>query len=246
MFDPPRLTHRSPKQLLGSRTMPRQTFMSFPSVRARQAVAALAFAVLLCGCQGSSTPGSPASPTGTTTATPTSSASSPIALPGSATTETAPALYKPADAKGKAQNVPVPVMPDLAKENSKAGLEAFIGYWYAQQNYAAETGDQSMWSQLSAPECQTCKRIEKGISDSHIHGRWSVGGSISIPAIESLWLDGARNQQAKVQVIQEQIDYFNADGTPGRASEAATNSAFGLFATYGSAGWTVTNLGIIN
>ncbi|MBP2267773.1 hypothetical protein J3A64_003237 [Pseudarthrobacter sp. PvP004] len=142
--------------------------------------------------------------------------------------------------------MPVPVMPELAKENSKAGLEAFIGYWYAQQNYAAESGDQSVWSSLSGPECQTCKRIEKGISDSHINGRWSVGGKISVPAVESIWVDGAIVQQAKVQVIQEQIDYFNAEGTPGRASEKATNSAFGLVATYGSSGWTVTNLGLIN
>ncbi|WP_024819263.1 DUF6318 family protein [Arthrobacter sp. 31Y] len=226
--------------------MPRQTFVSFSFVRARLAVAALAIAILLSGCQSGTTPGSPASPTGSTTATPTTSAAAPLAPSGSAATSSAPAVYKPADAQGKAQNVPVPVMPELAKENSKAGLEAFIGYWYAQQNFAAQTGDQSVWSGLSEPECQTCKRIEKGISDSHINGRWSVGGNISVPVIESIWLDGAATQQAKVQVIQDRIDYFNADGTPGRASETATNSAFGLFATYGSSGWTVTDLGLID
>ncbi len=137
-------------------------------------------------------------------------------------------------------------MPELAKENSKAGLEAFIGYWYAQQNYAAETGDLSAWASLSASECQTCKRIEKGISDSHVNGRWSVGGNISIPVVEPYWVQGAMVQQAKVQVIQKQIHYFNSDGTPGRAAEAATNSAFGLFARFGSLGWTVTDLGVIN
>ncbi|WP_416430255.1 DUF6318 family protein [Paenarthrobacter nicotinovorans] len=57
--------------------------------------------------------------------------------------------YKPADAKGKAENVPVPVMPELAKENSKAGLEAFIGYWYATYSYATETGDLGPWVEIT-------------------------------------------------------------------------------------------------
>jgi hypothetical protein len=39
-------------------------------------------------------------------------------------------VYKPADAKGRAQNVPVPVKPALADKNTKEGLEAFTKYWY--------------------------------------------------------------------------------------------------------------------
>ncbi|WP_026548368.1 DUF6318 family protein [Paenarthrobacter nicotinovorans] len=225
--------------------MPRLSSATFPVALPRTAALAVGLALLLTGCQGGTPPGAQTSESGSTTASPTSSS----AVPAASATSSAPspsAVYKPADAKGKAQNVPVPVMPELAKENSKAGLEAFIGYWYAQQNYAMETGDQTSWSQLSAAECQTCKRIEKGISDSHINGRWSVGGSISIPVIESTWANGTANQQAMVQVIQEQIDYYNADGTLGRASEAATNSAFGLLATHGSNGWTVTDLGILD
>ncbi|MET4539983.1 hypothetical protein ABIE37_001764 [Arthrobacter bambusae] len=225
--------------------MPRLSSATFPYASSRTAALAVGLALLLTACQGGSAPDGPPSQTGSTTASPTSSPAAPAASATSGA-PSASAIYKPADAKGKAQNVPVPVMPELAKENSKAGLEAFIGYWYAQQNYAMETGDQTTWSQLSADECETCKRIEKGINDSHINGRWSVGGSISIPVVEPIWANGTANQQAKVQVIQEQIEYFNADGTSGRASEAATNSAFGLLATYGSHGWTVTNLGILN
>ena len=224
--------------------MPRQTFMSFPSVRVRQAVAALAFAVLLCGCQGSITPGSPASPTGTTTATPTSSASSPIALPGSATTETAPALYKPADAKGKAQNVPVPVMPDLAKENSKAGLEAFIGYYYAIKNYANETGDIRELSALNSPECAACSKLLKGTTDSYVNGRWMVGGRIQIPTMELDWKADGTSHMAKVQLIQDAIAYYNSDGTEGRPSSAATNSAFVFVARFQTS-WKVVEIGVI-
>ena len=109
--------------------MSRLSFAPFPFVHFRRAVFGLTAIVLLSGCQGGSTPNASPSETSSTTASPSSSASSPAA---SATPRAPPpSVYKPADAMGKAQNVPVPEMPELAKENSKAGLEAFIGYWYA-------------------------------------------------------------------------------------------------------------------
>jgi hypothetical protein len=201
----------------------------------------IAAAVILTGCQGG--PGPSASPSGPgTTPAPTLS----VSVPAASATPTSTGVYKPADSKGKAENVPVPVMPELAKENSKAGLEAFIGYWYAQQNYAMETGDQTEWSKLSSPGCSTCKRIEKGINDSYINGRWSVGGNISLPAIEPIWVMDANVQQSKVQVVQKQIEYFNPDGTVGRPSEPASNSAFALLATHKTAGWMVVDLGVID
>ncbi len=218
--------------------MPCRPIAAISSVRTCVGAVVLCVMWLLTGC---STPGSAPSATSTTTATPASSASA--ATPSA--TPSAPGAYKPADAHGKAQNVPVPVMPESAKENSEAGLEAFIGYWYAQQNYAMESGDQAAWSEMSEPGCRTCRRIEDGIHDSHIDGRWSVGGKISVPAVELLWKEGVPVQQAKVQIVQEKIEYFNEDGSIGRPAEAASNSAFALFATYEPAGWKVTDLGLI-
>ncbi|WP_219844543.1 MULTISPECIES: DUF6318 family protein [unclassified Arthrobacter] len=220
--------------------MPRQTFMSLSFVRTRLAVAALAIAMLLSGCQGGTTPGSPASPTGSTTATPTTSA----AAPAVSVTPVAPAAYKPADAQGKAQNVTVPVMPELAKENSKAGLEAFIGYWYAQLSYVGETGDMSAWLPLISQDCRLCLRLQESGEDGYVHGRWLAGGKISVPTIELQWTADAL-KSAKVQVIQEQIDYYNADGSVGRARSEASNDAFAFFARFADGAWTVVDLGVI-
>ncbi len=157
--------------------MPRQTFMSLSFVRTRLAVAALAIAMLLSGCQGGTTPGSPASPTGSTTATPTTSAASPLAPSVSAATSSAPAVYKPADAQGKAQNVPLPVMPELAKENSKAGLEAFIGYWYAQHELTpARPATLVDVLRLSSPELQaSCLALQESGERLQLR-RWSMDG----------------------------------------------------------------------
>ncbi|MDR6640599.1 DUF6318 family protein [Paenarthrobacter nitroguajacolicus] len=192
---------------------------------------------LLTGC---STPGSAPSETSTTTAPPASSASA--ATPSA--TPSAPGAYKPADAHGKAQNVPVPVMPELAKENSEAGLEAFIGYWYAQLSYVDETGDLSAWLPLNSPNCRLCVQLQKSGEDAYINGRWIAGGRITVPVVNVQW--SADDVHAStVQVIQERIDYYNADGSIGRARSEASNDAFAFFAKHIEGAWTVVDLGVV-
>ncbi|WP_026005492.1 DUF6318 family protein [Arthrobacter sp. M2012083] len=221
--------------------MSRLSFASFPFVRVRTALLALTAALLLSSCQGgSAAPGGPPSETSSTTASPTTS----VSVPAASATAVSPAVYKPADASGKAENVPVPVMPELAKENSKAGLEAFIGYWYEVGNYADETGDVSGLSTLSTPECKACMQFQYAAVDSSKNGRWVVGGKVSTPRIEIAWNAGQTTHQAKVQVIQEAITYYNADGTEGRPADAATNDAFVVVASFETS-WKVVDTGVI-
>ncbi|WP_224093499.1 DUF6318 family protein [Arthrobacter sp. StoSoilB13] len=204
----------------------------------------LTASLLLTGCQGGQ-PGGPPSETSSTTASPTSGVLSPRpSATESSGSATPAAVYKPADAKGKAKNVPVPVMPELAKENSKAGLEAFIRYWYAVGNYADETGDISNLRALSTPECQACTYFQKASTDSNKNGRWLVGGKVRIPTIEIVWDDTENTHQAKVQVIQDAINYYNADGTEGRQADAETNDAFVVVATFQTS-WKVVDTGVI-
>ena len=148
--------------------MPRR-FPSF-SVPSYLLAAAVAGALLLAGCSSGGAP----SGTTTTTATPTVSAPASPSESPSPVGSTAGA-YKPADAKGRAENVPVPVMPAAARENTKEGLEAFIAYYYAVKNYANETGDIATLSNLSSPECAACNRLLKGTTDSYVDGRWMAG-----------------------------------------------------------------------
>ncbi|WP_309075912.1 DUF6318 family protein [Paenarthrobacter sp.] len=219
--------------------MPRHSFMSSSFVRRRPAVLALALAMLLSGC-GGATPSSSPTETSTTTATPTSS----FSVPEASATPSAPAVYKPADAQGKAQNVPVPVMPELAKENSKPGLEAFIGFYYAVKNYANETGDITNLSELNSPECTACGKLLDGTSDSYINGRWMAGGRITVPTMELDWQADDLSHLAKVQLIQDAITYYNSDGTEGRPPSAATNSAFVFVARFHTS-WKVVEIGVI-
>ncbi|MEV7661635.1 DUF6318 family protein [Paenarthrobacter sp. NPDC089316] len=203
-------------------------------------LSSLLAALLLSGCQGGS-PGAGPSETSTTTASPTLSVSSPAT---SATSGT-PGAYKPADAKGKAQNVPVPVMPELARENSKAGLEAFIGYWYATYSYATETGDLEPWLQTTDTSNTLAATYKKALERNYSDGRWMVGGQISTPVIEVNWTEDATTQEAKVQVIQSGIQYFNADGTQGRETTPSSNIAEAVFVRFTGGSWMVVNNGLI-
>ncbi|MGO4436082.1 DUF6318 family protein, partial [Paenarthrobacter sp. RAF9] len=81
-------------------------------------------------------------------------------------------------------------MPELAKENSKAGLEAFIGYWYATYSYATETGDLTAWTASTDITTESGIAYKRAIDANYANGSWLVGGRISVPVIDALWEAG--------------------------------------------------------
>jgi len=136
-------------------------------------------------------------------------------------------------------------MPELAKENSKAGLEAFIGYWFQELSYAYETGDTRKSLELSSTTCALCQHLVKSIEANYTNGRWLAGGAFRTPVIEVAWDSNMAAQQGKLQVIQGEIRYFEADGSGSREQTAATNDAAAFFAEYRQGSWRATDVGII-
>jgi hypothetical protein len=122
------------------------TSSTWHSARLRYSIAAVLMAsvLVLTACNGGNNPQS---------GDPTSASASASASATSSPTPTPTAVYKPADAKGKAQNVPVPVLPEAAKAETKEGLEAFARYWYSLMNYAYETGNLAPVSAVSSSNC---------------------------------------------------------------------------------------------
>jgi len=212
------------------------TMLNALSVRVRLGVAAsvAVCALALSGCQG-------ASPGGTSETT--TAVVSPSATP--TPTPTPAAVYKPADAQGKAQNVPVPVKPALADENSKAGLEAFVGYWFALLNYGYETGDLSAWSALTKSGCAFCDNVKSAIAVGYKTDRWQVGGRISTPSIAAKMVEGSSTQQVVVQVTQEAIEFYKADGSVGRTPETASNTASVVIASFADGAWSVSDMHLL-
>ncbi|MCT9870011.1 DUF6318 family protein [Paenarthrobacter aurescens] len=136
-------------------------------------------------------------------------------------------------------------MPDLAKENSKAGLEAFIRYYFQLLSYAYETGETTRAKELSSESCVLCADLLTAVATNYTEGRWLVGGKYQTPVIEVLWQPSAESQPAKVQILQQQISYQNADGSHGREPTAAINDAAAFVGVFTDGAWSTTDLGVI-
>ncbi|MFC0456132.1 DUF6318 family protein [Arthrobacter liuii] len=193
---------------------------------------------MLAGCAGgapadpgkaSATAAEPASPSVTPTPTPTPSA-----------------VYKPADATGPAQNVPVPVLPEVAKTETKEGAEAFTKHWFSILSYAYETGDAALFESIAPSPCEACQKVSKVIRDWHSEGRWLVGGKLSTPVSNTTFNKGQDGTyQVAVQVHQEPLSYVRADGTVARTDPQTPDQGNLLVLKYGEGEWSVVELGSI-
>jgi hypothetical protein len=205
-------------------------------IRSAAAGAAVAAALMLAGCAG----GAPADP-GAVPSTPTGSATS---SPPSTPTPTPTAVYKPADASGPAQNVPVPVLPEVAKTETKEGAEAFAKYWFSVLSYAYETGDTEHLSALSGPDCVFCNGLVDDIEAAWAENKWISGGHIEIPvATAKPATDGST--QVVLQVLQKELVIHNQDGSPYQEKTAATNAGSVAILKFVGEGWVVSDLGLI-
>jgi hypothetical protein len=211
------------------------TSRTSPSVRMRcSAVAILAATVLaLTACNGGGN-----APAGE----PTSASPSVSATPSATPTPAAP--YKPADATGKAKNVPVPVLPAAAKAETKEGLEAFARYWYSTLSYAYETGDTALMENATDPSCVFCEGLRAGVASAWRDGRWVEGGTLEAPSVTVVLSPGATSQ-ATIQVIQQEIGIHKSNGSFYQEATKATNTASQASAIFGESGWVLTDLGLI-
>src|SRR5687767_13748560 len=132
------------------------TSRTFSSGRMRlSAISVLAASVVvLSGCSKGEGPAN-----GSNDGATPSASSSGAATQSAAATPTQKPVYKPADAKGRAQNVPVPGKPALADKITKEGLEAFAKYWYALLNFAFETGNLKPVKSITGASCAMCGKI---------------------------------------------------------------------------------------
>lgn len=171
-----------------------------------------ACAMVLAGC---SSPSSGETSPPQSSATVTSIESSVTAAPPTTASPSAThAAYKPATEQGPAENVPVPALPDKAKEFSKEGLIAFTEYWYSTLGYAFETGDPEPMLAISGPDCKTCAAMSKAVASGHKDGKWIMGGTMEITTPTTTFNvmpDGT--YQATTLARQNQVRYFKADGT---------------------------------
>ncbi|MHA7175840.1 DUF6318 family protein [Arthrobacter sp. Sr24] len=214
----------------------RRTIVEHYGSRRFVVVLLAACALVLAGCSPPSTVDPTPLPS---TAPATSIESSGTAVPP--TTEPpipSPAVYKPATEQGPAENVPVPVLPQKAKEFSKEGLIAFAKYWYSTLGYAFETGDPAPMMAISGPDCRTCQAMEKTTVAGHAAGKWIMGGRMIVDPPSVTFVETPNGTfQAIALVRQEQVKYFRADKTLSKDLGITTATGDILVASYVDGSW---------
>jgi hypothetical protein len=136
-------------------------------------------ALLLAGCGGEDD-GAAASPSSTASSTASAGSSSAESTSPAPSPEGTPAEYVPASLEGPAENVPKPVMPELAKEESRAGAQAFLDYWSDAMWYAYQTGDTSYVRDMTSEHCEACLAELDDLEAVYSSGKWTIGGRESI------------------------------------------------------------------
>ncbi|MEE2524563.1 DUF6318 family protein [Pseudarthrobacter sp. J75] len=205
---------------------------TFPGTSLASIWSVVAVCVLLTGCQvaGERATGTDRSPAATSI---------------SPTSTTTPE-YKPADASGKAQNVPAPVKPRLADENSKDGLEAFTKYWFETLNYANETGKTPANVAISNRDtCKLCVRLMDVADRAWADGKWVSGGQIRIASVEGHFDPSRATQEVTLRIIQQESRIHMPDGSLYQEDSPAQNNGVQAVVTFGADGWKMDDLGLI-
>ncbi|WP_223984400.1 DUF6318 family protein [Arthrobacter sp. NicSoilB8] len=170
--------------------------------------------------------------------TPSSESQSPSTSSPPSATPTPTPSYKPADATGKAQNVPVPELPEAAKAETKEGLEAFARYWYSTLSYAYETGDIEPLELVSSPTCVSCGRVKEVVQGWNSGGRWLSGGKMVVEGVQTNFIETTSAEyQVLIQVYQDALSYYRGDKTLDEKTERSPSTGDIMIASYESGAW---------
>lgn len=184
--------------------------------RSGVAARALGFGVaVLLGVSACSGPPETPAQTSIPLGSPTPLASSPSSSPsGSPTDSPSPNnAYVPATSTSPAKNVPKPVLPALAKKKTFEGQKAFIKYWMETYNYAFDTGDGTLITQISDRGCVFCKATQDGAKKMYLDRKtWRIGGGATVTSIGQPTLVQPGISRFTIEVKDEPAQYFTASG----------------------------------
>lgn len=92
-----------------------------------------------------------------------------------ATGQEFPDDYEPATLEHPAHNVPKPVMPEAASQETEAGAQAFLDYYDHAGWYAYQTGDTSYLRATTSDHCTKCLEEANVVERVYSGGDWAVG-----------------------------------------------------------------------
>ncbi|MFF0903548.1 UNVERIFIED_CONTAM: DUF6318 family protein [Kocuria sp. CPCC 205316] len=142
---------------------------------------------------------------------PSSAASSAAATSAEPSSGATPADYVPASLDGPAQNVPKPVMPDLARQESREGAQAFLDYWSDAMWYAYQTGDTTFARDITSDACEACLAELDDLEAVYGEGNWTIGGRESIQIAQAEFFRAADGVYKPVVIYKREPGQLVSD-----------------------------------
>ncbi|WP_325169863.1 DUF6318 family protein [Arthrobacter sedimenti] len=195
--------------------------------------------MLLTGCQADG------DPSANETQSQPSSTSAPTTAEASESATASPSPEpSPASSAGPAANIPVPVKPALADENSKEGLEAFTKYWLELFSYGYQTNDWAPFEAVTDVGCTTCENLKAEVNRVYDDGGWIAGGQIRLNSFNTEFIAntvGSINSYVDVQ--QSGLVYFGQGGAQKGTSEEYPSTINVTIALWKQGRWIMLDFG---
>jgi hypothetical protein len=207
---------------------------------AAASVGAIVALVLLTGCQADAGPSADEAPDPPSS----SAAATPAETSTSASASSSPEPL-PASSVGPAADLPVPVKPALADENSKEGLEAFTRYWFELLSYSYLADDWSKFDEETDGGCRTCLSIKAAVNELYSQGRWLRGAEVKVISFDTAFeVTTTGSVTAYVGNQQSKIEYFDRDGSVIKTVPMQDPPAFDVInALYEDGHWVILDYG---
>jgi hypothetical protein len=151
----------------------------------------------------------------------------------------------PASSKGPARNLPRPVLPESAKQNTKEGFEAFRQYWLNSVTFAFESGDVEPLELASAPTCEVCGEFKTAALRLHDERGWAVGPKWTVQHFSTdMVADPERRFLGRYLGIESPSVDYNEGGSVRRAYPGEPSGTYQeIYARYDSGAWITVETG---
>lgn len=160
--------------------------------------------------------------------TSTSTSSSPAQVTSSAVSTPTPSPSIATTGPNVRPGEKPPVLPALAKTNTRAGAITFAVYWVQALDWGCATTDSTLARSLYSPVCTDCARFMKNFDDTRRAGEHFVGGRLRLISSTIAANDGRHDAQDAVDVTASAGALRTLDNKGGMVSSASAIAAAGF------------------
>lgn len=134
-----------------------------------------------------------------------------------------------------------PVMPALARENTRAGAKAFVRYYATLINYAWKRGSTRDLRKMGSPGCGGCQAAANGIDEVVSQGGYRRGAEWRPLSVVGIPLQPPTSPILNVAIHVKQGSFRESGTTAPRRIDESTNR-FDFHLRWGRAGWVIEKL----